>query len=949
VHPQLTKEYVRMNRFLAATIFAVLATQSPAGISSRPSRRPAERPLSQPAPTHVSRDFGNLPLAFEPNVGQTDSRVRFLARGPGMTTFFTDAETVMVLNRNREQAVVRMKLAGASQPRRVIGLEKLPGISNYFLGNDPAKWRTDVPHYARVQYDGVYPGIDLVWYGNQRRLEYDFVVAPGADPNRIQVAYEGAESLRVETGGDLVLRTALGEVRQQKPRVYQEIGGKRLEVKARYTMVARNRVSFELAHYDRTRELRIDPLVLVYSTYLGGSGGDGGAGIAVDATGSAYITGWTTSTNFPTQSPYQAAFQGSTDAFVTKLSPAGNALVYSTYLGGNGNDWVNGIAVDGMGSAYVTGYTNSTNFPTQSPYQATFQGTQDAFVTKLAPAGNALAYSTYLGGSGEDHAYAIAVDASGSAYVTGWTGSANFPTKSAFQTALQGGTRDVFVTKLTAAGNALVYSTYLGGSANDAAYGIAVAGTGSAYVTGWTYSTNFPTRSAYQATYQGGGYDVFVTKLTPAGDALDYSTYLGGSGIDEANAITVDATGSAYVTGYTASTNFPTKSPYQATFQGGDGDTFVTKLTAAGNALIYSTYLGGSAGDDGAGIALDAVGSAYIVGSTTSTNFPAQMAYQASYQGGYSDVTVTKLTPAGSALSYSTYLGGSGGDWGYAIAVDGSGTAYVTGETASTNFPTQAAYRAAFQGGSADAFVTKLQSDTVPSFTAPGVANAANYVAGKVSPGEIVVIFGKDFSPPALAGLQLVNGMVATETGETRVLFDGVAAPMVYAVNGQISCVVPYEVAGKTTTQIVVEYKKVKSLAVAVPVVEAVPGLFSINSSGTGPGAFLNEDNSVNTAANPLERGKIAIFYGTGEGQTTPAGVNGLPATTAFPKPLLPVTVTIGGKNAEVLYAGAAPYMVAGVMQINAKVPTDIAAGNAEVIIKVGSLTSQAGITLAVK
>jgi len=390
-----------MKLFLGAIVFAVLAIQSPAGIASRQTRRPAERPLNQPARAKLSRDYGNLPLAFEPNVGQTDARVRFLARGGGMTTFFTDTETIMVLSRSREQAVVRMKLAGAGQPRRLSGLEKLPGISNYFLGNDPAKWRADVPHYARIQYEGVYPGIDLVWYGNQRRLEYDFVVVPGADPKQIQVAYEGVESLMVDAGGDLVLRTALGEVRQQKPRVYQEIGGKRVEVEARYTVAARNRVSFELAMYDRKRELCIDPLVLVYSTYLGGSGADAGNAIAVDAAGSAYVTGYTKSTHFPTQSAYQATFQGSQDAFVTKLTPAGDALVYSTYLGGSNDDFANGIAVDGAGSAYVTGDTQSTDFPTQSAYQATSQGSGDAFVTKLAPAGNALVYSTYLGGVGD--------------------------------------------------------------------------------------------------------------------------------------------------------------------------------------------------------------------------------------------------------------------------------------------------------------------------------------------------------------------------------------------------------------------------------------------------------------------------------------------------------------------------------------------------------------------
>jgi uncharacterized protein (TIGR03437 family) len=936
-------------QFLAAIVFAVLALQSHAGVASQRTPRPAGPSLNRPAQSKLSRGYGKLPLAFEPNVGQTDARVRFLARGGGMTTFFTDTETVMVLSRSREQAVVRMKLVGAGHPRRVAGLEKLPGISNYFLGNNPAKWRTDVPHYARIQYEGVYPGIDLVWYANQRRLEYDFVVTPGADPNQIQVAYEGVESLRVETGGDLVLRTSLGEVRQQKPRVYQEMGGKRVEVGARYEIVARNRVRFELARYDRKRELRIDPLVLVYSTYLGGSRNDWGYGIAVDAAGSAYVTGYTNSPNFPTQSAYQATYQGGlTNAFVTKLTPAGNALVYSTYLGGSGEERAYAIAVDGAGSAYVTGTTTSTNFPTQSAYQATFQG-GDAFVTKLTPAGNALVYSTYLGGSGVDVGHGIAVDAAGSAYVTGTTWSTNFPTQSAYQATSPNSTfQHAFVTKLTPAGNALIYSTYLGGSGDEWGYGIAVDAAGSAYVTGDTTSANFPTQSACQTTLQGST-DAFVTKLTPVGNALVYSTYLGGRGDDVGNGIAVDAAGSAYVTGETWSPNFPTQSAYQATYQGGNSDAFVTKLAPAGNALVYSTYLGGSSLDEGHGIAVDSAGSAYVTGYTASTNFPTQSQYQARNPELYVDAFVTKLTPAGNALVYSTYLGGSGEDYGYGIAVDGAGSTYVTGYTQSSNFPTQSPYQATKQGGTWDVFVVKIQLDVAPQISLAGIGNATNYVAGKVSPGEIIVIFGKDFGPAALAGLQLASGMVATETGETRVLFDGVAAPMVYAVNGQISCVVPYEVAGKATTQVVVEYKKVKGAAVGVPVVEAVPGLFSINSSGTGPGAFLNEDNSVNTAANPLERGKIAIFYGTGEGQTKPGGVSGLPATATYPKPVLPVTVTIGGKSAEVLYAGAAPDMVAGVIQINARVPADIAAGNTEVVIKVGNNASQAGVTLAVK
>ena len=698
------------------------------------------RPLAGEAAggPRVAESYGKLPLSFEPNLGQTDARVSFMARGGGMTAFFTDTETVMVLSRSErgerdplprheqppkvEQAVVRMKLAGAGQPRQASGLEKLPGISNYFIGNDPAKWRTDVPHYARIQYEGVYPGIDLVWYGNQRQLEYDFVVAPGADAEQIQVAYEGVESLKVEAGGELVLRTALGELRQQQPRVYQEIDGKRVEVGARYALAARNRVSFELAQYDRKRELRIDPVVLGYSTYLGGSGDDAGSGIALDAAGSAYVTGITASTNFPTQLPYKNTFQGGLyDVVVTKLTPAGNGLIYSTYLGGSGYDQGLGIAVDARGSAYVTGITESIDFPTLSAYQVDNRGGYDAFVTKLLPAGNGLVYSTFLGGSSNDYGRGIAVDAAGAAYVTGYTFSTDFPTQSQYEN--YAGADDAFVTKLSPDGTKLSYSTYLGGSGHDEGYAIAVDAAGAAYVTGITDSTNFPTLSAYQPTNPGAE-SAFVTKLSAAG-GLSYSTYLGGSGDDEGNGIAVDSAGAAYVTGNTNSPNFPTQLAYQATIKGSQ-NAFVTKLTPAGSALSYSTYLGGSGDDGGNGIAVDSAGAAYVTGFALSADFPTQLAYQPHLQGGV-DAFVTKLTPAGSALSYSTYLGGSGDEESNAIAVDGAGAAYVTGFTLSADFPTLSAYQPHPQGGT-DAFVAKLLSGypakpilTAPTNGAPGV------------------------------------------------------------------------------------------------------------------------------------------------------------------------------------------------------------------------------------
>ncbi len=696
------------------SLAALVAVSSPAASSDGGLRLLKPERLSS-APV-LNTAYGRLPLYFEPNLGQFDPQVRYVTHGGGYTMFFTDSEAVMVLSRSSgEQAVVRMKLAGARPAAQWEGLEKQPGISNYFLGNDHSKWRTGVPNYGRAAARGVYKGIDLICYGNQSQLEYDLAVAPGADPSQVQLAWEGAESMKLNADGDLVIETRLGDVVQKRPRVYQETGGRRVEVASKYLLGGGNRVRFELARYDQQKRLLIDPLVLVYSTYLGGSGGYSSANaIAVDATGAAYVMGETSSADFPTESPYQAALRGSYNIFVTKLTPAGDALVYSTYLGGSGRDQSQGIAVDAKGSAYLAGYTTSPDFPTESPYQATLQTKSSGytgFVTKLSPGGDALEYSTYLGGGGDDTANGIAVDSKGSAYIAGETSSTNFPTQSAYQGTLLG-TYNAFVTKLTPAGNALVYSTYLGGSGVDGGNGIAVDGAGSAYVTGMTRSPNFPTQSALRSAY-GGEWDAFVTKLTPAGNALVYSTYLGGSNYDRGNGIATDAAGAAYVVGYTSSTDFPTQSAYQTTLKGDDSDAvFVTKLTPAGNALVYSTYLGGSGGDDeGTGIALDASGSAYVTGYTNSNDFPTESAYQSTNanQGNY-EAFVTRLSPVGNVLIYSTYLGGSTDkSWGAGIAVDGADAAYVVGYTASTDFPTKAPYQAALKG-SYDGFVTKLSS-----------------------------------------------------------------------------------------------------------------------------------------------------------------------------------------------------------------------------------------------
>ncbi len=674
----------------------------------------------------LTETYGRLPLHFEENRGQAHKDVRFLARGPGYGLYLTAGEAVLALGA-KDRTVVRMALVGANADALARGLEELPGKANYFIGKDPAKWRTNVPTYAKVHYREVYDGIDLVYYGNQRQLEYDFVVAPGADPEKILLRFEGATAIKIDAQGNLVLHTASGELRQHKPVIYQEVEGVRQEIEGGYVIKDAHRVGFQVAAYDRGEPLVIDP-VLAYATYLGGSQRDLGVGIAVDAAGNAYVVGETGSVDFPTTIGAHQMIYGGTggpfstgDAFVSKLNSTGTALVYSTYLGGSLRDNGSAIAVDAGGNAYVTGSTDSHDFPvTAGAYQQTHRSMSDAFVTKLGPTGSTLAYSTFIGGDNLDQAYAIAVDAAGSAYITGNTDSIDFPTTAlAFQPHHAGAdfSGDAFVTKLNSAGSALVYSTYLGGSGDDDwGQGIAVDASGNAYVVGSTPSTDFPTTPGAQqpVSTQGGG---FVTKLEPAGSALVYSTYLKGS----AAAVAVDASGNAYVTGATDGSDFPTTPGAFQTMSGGSTNAYVAKLNAAGSAFVYSTLLGGPGGAVGRGIAIDAVGRVHVTGdaymvcgpfSSCVTGFPTTPgAFQPDHGGSASDAFVSTLDPTGSALVYSTYIGGSGADSGLGIAVDTSGGTYITGWTNSGNFPATVGALQPVSGGDDDGFVAKFQID----------------------------------------------------------------------------------------------------------------------------------------------------------------------------------------------------------------------------------------------
>jgi hypothetical protein len=716
-------------------------------LSALPAAAQQMARTDSPMRPQFMESYGKLPLSFEANQGQTDPRVKFLSRGPGYSLFLTEDSAVLSLRGQMPTAaVLKMKLAGANAHARVTGAEALPGKSNYFVGKDPKQWRTNLPTYGAVKYSDVYPGIDLVYHGNQRLLEYDFVVAPGADPRLIDLRFRSAKKLRVNSEGALVIGLGASEVIEHAPVVYQEIGGVRKTFAGRYVMRGRGRVGFSVAEYDRSRALVIDP-TLVYSTYLGGSGsrytGDQLNAIAVDGSGNAYVTGSTTSSDYPTTpGAFQPTLQGDVNVFVTKLNATGSALVYSTYLGGAGGY---GIAVDPSGNAYVTGIAGPDFPTTPGAFQTTFGGVEDAFVTKLNATGSALVYSTYLGGDRQDQGDAIAIDASGNAYIAGGAG-ANFPTTpGAFQTAFRGGNlyeTNAFVSKLNTTGSALIYSTYLGGSGGlsggggDLAWGIAVDAAGNAYVVGVTNSSNFPTTSgAFQTTFGGpsNGTDAFVSKLNATGSDLDYSTYLGG--VAGGYGIAVDIAGHAYVVGYTQS-NFPTTSgAFQTTYGGPNADAFVSKLNATGSALDYSTYLGGSNGDWGSGIAIDASGNAYVTGYTYSSDFPTTPGAFQNNERSPGGAFVTELNPGGSALLYSTYLGGTG-TFSYGIAVDTSGNAYVIGSPG-TFFPsiffptTPGAFQATPRGG----FVSKLSPGPWPTTTAVlnGPAGSNGWYVGPVT------------------------------------------------------------------------------------------------------------------------------------------------------------------------------------------------------------------------
>jgi uncharacterized protein (TIGR03437 family) len=916
--------------------------------------------------------YGRLPLSFSLNQGQLDPQVKFVSHGKRSALFLTSDQAVLAL----DDATVRIGFVDSNKHVQVDALDQLPGTVNYFIGRDPAGWRTNVPTYARVRYREVWRGIDLVFYGNQGRLEYDFVVSPGADPNQVRLRFDGADSLRVEENR-LIAEAGDGNLIQLSPVVYQDVEGERHEIAGRYKLEG-SEVVFELGAYDEKHPLVIDP-ILIYASYLGGSIEEAGFGIDVDSSGSAYVTGPTLSPDFPTAGPFQVGFHGPIDAFVTKINAAGSVIVYSTYLGGDGVEFGFDVEVDSEGQAYVIGDTHSTDFPiTAGAAQTVHGGDSDAFVCKLNPTGNRLIYSTYLGGADVDAGWSLALNAAGEVFATGRTASGNFPvTPGVFQPALGGGddepADDAYVTRVKADGTEFLYSTYLGGSAMDHGNRIAIDSNDHAYIAGRSLSDDFPTTAGSFQPGRAGDEDAIIVKINPTGSDLVYSTYLGGSADDIAYGIAVDFANQAYVIGDTRSSGFPVTANAVQPALSGDSDAFVAKLNDAGSEIVYATYLGGTRREHGHAVAVDTATTAYLIGYTISDNFPeANPLPDTKFSA---DIFVARLNHDATSLHFSTYYGGIAPDFsgpgGNTIAIDENCQIYATGETMSPNLPTRVPFQAQLNGQT-DAFVLKIDpfvENDGPSINCRGgVLATGTPLVRKVSPNSIVTVFGDEYTDgaSALSAELDQDGNIARTLAGACVELNGERTPLFAALATQVNFQAHGDLAaGWAKLQVVRDCgtaNEVKSPPEYVQVMPTTPAFFNLvnNADGVNPIAALHQDGvsivgppglfgsaAVTTEAAPGEF--ISMFF-TGGGMTNPSFAEGeIPGVAAVVT--APVEMTIGGlpvTGGDLPYVGVAA-CCAGLYQAVGRVPAGAMTGNNEVRLKVGEAISPPGPFIAVK
>ena len=795
-------------RFLTVVILLVAVSASVA--QQTRTANPAAAPQPSAAKT-AAATYGKLPMTFEANKGQTASSVKFLSRGSGYVVFLTAGDMVFsakppqvapghglqpasqTASPQQSNTVIQLSMVGANPNPAAIGEQQQPGKANYFIGRDKSKWVTNVATYAKVRYKNIYPGIDLVYYGNPSQMEYDFEVSPGADPKQIQFDVKGAESVSLDGNGDLVLQTKQGALHMKNPVLYQTFNNMKLPVSGGYSLKSSTRVAFSLSGYDKSKPLVIDP-VLLYSTYLGGLADDEAVGVAVDSDGSSYVAGWTESTNFPLASEGPNN-QGGTNAFIAKLDVSGSSLVYADFIGGS-SDYTTAMTLDGSDNAYLTGYTCSSNFPIVNGFQSGMESCWAGFVAKVSPDGSSLLYSTFLGGNSSTYPYGIAVNSAQEIYVAGETYSSDFPTQNAVQSSISANQNGYygeygFVTHFTADGSALVFSTYLAGSANvvlqcydgpcwpspyTTINGIALDGSGNAYVGGNTNTYDFPTTPSAYMTAQNSPSDQqigFVTELSSTG-GLSYSTYFGSTDGYPTTivAVAVDSNGSAYVTGTGYSDGqFPVTTPNlcdPGTYGWSCSYGFVTKFDPTGSTLSYSTFLPPQNYANPQSIALDAQDDAYVL--SQSYNGDMTLANPIENYTNQNDLLLTEIDPTGSINLFSTYVGGNGDEWPGGIAVDASGSIYIAGYTDSSDFPVTAAALQNTLGGNTDAFVAKIGSANAPAVAiSPSLVQFSIRPVGSVSQPNTSLLRNMGSAPLTISSITISGDFSETDTCGTNV------------------------------------------------------------------------------------------------------------------------------------------------------------------------------------
>lgn len=854
----------------------------------------------------------NLPIAFEVNRGQADPEFGFVSRDQGYAVSLSASHMQWASGQSRVSGF----LEGARVSAPSESEDRLPGIVNYLHGQNPAGWLLDIPTFGRVHYHDIYPGVDLVYYGKEGRLEYDFVLAPGARPEQIRMRYAGARAIRLSRGGDLLLETAAGTIQQQRPVAYQEKNGRRRSVASRY-ILSGDTVRLEVARYDHSQPLVIDP-PLTWATFSSfRSASSDISAVATDVAGDVYVTG------------YEISPAGDADCMIAELNASGTSVIFKTLLAGSGDDAAYAIALDSSGNLYVTGQTDSNDFPLAGPSQNLAGLGIDAFAAKLSNSGKII-YSTYLGGSLTDVGYAVAVDLSGDLYVTGGTQSSDFPhTGNAYQAALAGGI-DSFVTTFDPAGR-LMYSSFLGGAGDDVGYGMTVDVGYNVYLTGTTTSTNFPVTAGSFQPHPAGGIDGFITKLAPFSAPI-YSTYVGGSGDDTPVAIAADAAGQVYVAGDTNSANFPTKSAFQTLFFG-KKNLFAIKLSPDGSQPVYSTYLGGSGTDTASGMALDVGGTLYITGTSNSSDFPTWNAFAPSRKG-VANAIVAGLNPSGNSVQFATYLGGSNQDAGNAVSLNCATGLFVAGNTASADFPVSAgAMQSAFGSSQQDGFIANIGlSPAIPSIMTGGVQNGATFLSGPVAPGSVVTIKGTNLAGFTAAAFSypLSNSMSGAS-----VSVNGTPTPLFYVSPTQINIQLPYEIAPGTAALSVGACGGISPVA-TFPVAPTAPYILL---AGSGAALIQNADYSLNTSAQPARAGETVMVYLIGIGAVDNPVPTGAPASsTVLAHATASSSAAIGGQPAPILFLGLTPGFV-GLAQANVTVP-NLAPGQYNLVLTVGGVAS---------